>query len=107
MAEHTEDHDHGQAHYVKIWAVLLVLLILSILGPILAPYIEVGFMKGSPSEMVGNSSGTPPAFHTPRFTASATSRRCRLQWFNSLQELQMPTTGLSSKMSRFRPSLLR
>ena len=45
MAEHTEDHDHGQAHYVKIWAVLLVLLIVSILGPILAPYLEVGFLK--------------------------------------------------------------
>ena len=45
MAEHTEDHDHGQAHYVKIWAVLLVLLIVSILGPILAPYMEVGFLK--------------------------------------------------------------
>ena len=37
MAEH-QDHadDHGQSYYVKIWAVLLVLLILSILGPILA-----------------------------------------------------------------------
>ena len=45
MAEHTEDHDHGESHYVKIWAVLLVLLVISILGPILAPYIEVGFMK--------------------------------------------------------------
>ncbi|MBW2160266.1 MAG: cytochrome C oxidase subunit IV family protein [Deltaproteobacteria bacterium] len=38
MAEH-QDHadDHGQAFYVKIWAILLVLLILSILGPIVAP----------------------------------------------------------------------
>ena len=45
MAEHQEDHDHGQAHYVKIWAVLLVLLIISILGPILAPYMEFGFLK--------------------------------------------------------------
>ena len=45
MAEHTEDHDHGQAHYVKIWAVLLVLLIISILGPILAPHLEFGFLK--------------------------------------------------------------
>ena len=32
----------------------------------------VGFMNISPSEMVGNSSGKPPAAHTPRFTASAT-----------------------------------
>jgi caa(3)-type oxidase subunit IV len=45
MAEHTEDDDHGQAHYVKIWAVLLVLLIASILGPILAPHLEFGFLK--------------------------------------------------------------
>ena len=45
MAEHTEDHEHGQAHYVKIWAILLVLLIVSILGPIAAPYLEVGFLK--------------------------------------------------------------
>lgn len=43
MAEHSEDH--GQAHYVKIWAILLVLLIISILGPILAPYLEFGFLK--------------------------------------------------------------
>ncbi len=32
----------------------------------------VGFMRISPSEMVGNSSGKPPAESTPRFTASAT-----------------------------------
>ena len=46
MAEH-QDHtdDHGQAHYVKIWAVLLVLLILSVLGPILAPHLEFGFLR--------------------------------------------------------------
>jgi caa(3)-type oxidase subunit IV len=43
MAEHQEDH--GQAHYVKIWAILLVLLIISILGPILAPHLEFGFLK--------------------------------------------------------------
>ena len=45
MAEHQEHEDHGQAHYVKIWAILLVLLIVSILGPIFAPYLEFGFMK--------------------------------------------------------------
>jgi len=46
MAEHQEHADeHGQSFYVKIWAVLLVLLIVSILGPILAPYLEVGFLK--------------------------------------------------------------
>ena len=51
-------------------------------------------MNGSPSEMVGNSSGNPPAAQTPRFTASATWRRCALQLVSSLQELQMPMTGL-------------
>jgi len=45
MAEHTEDHDHGQAHYVKIWAILLVLLIISVLGPVVAPHLEFGFLK--------------------------------------------------------------
>ena len=57
----------------------------------------VGRMNISPSEMVGNSSGNPPAAQTPRFTASATVRRCALQLLSSLQELQMPMTGLSSK----------
>lgn len=46
MAEN-QDHadDHGQAHYVKIWAILLVLLIISILGPIVAPHAEFAFLK--------------------------------------------------------------
>jgi len=45
MAEHTEDHDHEQAHYVKIWAILLVLLIVSVLGPVVAPHLAFGFLK--------------------------------------------------------------
>ena len=45
MAEHEEHADHGQAHYVRIWGILLVLLIVSIIGPILAPHLEVGFLK--------------------------------------------------------------
>ncbi len=64
----------------------------------------VGFMNISPSEIVGNSSGTPPAAQTPRFTASATVRRCALQLFSSLQELQMPITGLFWKTSAGNPS---
>lgn len=43
MAEHTEDH--GPQYYVKTWALLLVLLIISILGPVLAPYMEFGFLQ--------------------------------------------------------------
>ena len=37
----------------------------------------VGLRKISPREMTGNSSGSPPACHTPRLTASASSRRPR------------------------------
>ena len=46
MAEH-QDHagDHGQAFYVKIWAILLVLLILSVLGPVIAPHVAFGFLE--------------------------------------------------------------
>ena len=58
----------------------------------------------SPSDMVQNSRGNPPASHTPRFTASATWRRCALQLFSSLQELQMPITGLPSNTRSLKPS---
>ena len=47
----------------------------TIVGAIAGGVIAVGLMKISPSEMVGDSSGQPPAAQTPRFTASATSRR--------------------------------
>ena len=36
MAQHASAHGHGEAHhtnYVKIWAILLVLLIISVIGP--------------------------------------------------------------------------
>ena len=55
--------------------------------------IVVGFIRTSPSEIVGNSSGKPPADHTPRFTASAAWRRCALQLVSSDHELAMPITG--------------
>ena len=54
-------------------------------------------MSISPSEMVGNSRGRPPAAITPRLTASATWRRWALQLLSSLQELQMPMNGFESK----------
>ena len=66
--------------------------------------IDVGRMKGSPSEMVGNSSGKPPAAHTPRLTASATCRKCALQLLSSDQELQIPITGLPSNTDCGKPS---
>ncbi|MBW2394590.1 MAG: cytochrome C oxidase subunit IV family protein [Deltaproteobacteria bacterium] len=33
MSEHAEEH--SESHYVKIWAILLVLLVVSVLGPML------------------------------------------------------------------------
>src|SRR5690242_4409361 len=64
----------------------------------------VGFISISPSEMVGNSSGKPPASQTPRLTASATVRRWALQLLSSLQELQIPITGFPSNTRRLKPS---
>src|SRR6267142_5386699 len=66
--------------------------------------IVVGFMRISPSEMVGNSSGKPPAESTPRLTASATWRRCELQLVSSDQELAMPMTGRPSNITSLQPS---
>src|SRR5437899_1032174 len=43
----------------------------------------VGFMRISPSEITGKSSGKPPARHTPGLTPSATSRRCTLPALSS------------------------
>src|SRR5208337_2657712 len=64
----------------------------------------VGFISISPSDIVQNSRGNPPASHTPRFTASATWRRWALQLFSSLQELQMPITGFPSNTRSLKPS---
>ena len=35
MSEHAEQADHGPQHYLKIWAILLVLLAISVAGPTL------------------------------------------------------------------------
>src|SRR6266705_5562178 len=69
--------------------------------------IAVGFMRISPSEMVGNSRGKPPALQTPRLTASATCLRCALQWVSSDQELAIPITGRPSKARSLKPSARR
>ena len=67
----------------------------------------VGFIRISPSEITGNSSGKPPALHTPRLTASATWRRCALQLLSSDHELQMPITGRPSNIASLKPSAFR
>ena len=62
--------------------------------------IAVGFIRFSPSEIVGNSSGTPPAASTPRRTASPRPRRCRLQVTSSDQQFAIPTTGRPASAER-------
>src|SRR5256885_10756349 len=52
--------------------------------------MAVGRSWVSPNDMTGNSSGKPPASHTPRLTNSAISRKCALQGVSSDQVLQMP-----------------
>ena len=49
------------------------------------------------------SNGTPPASSTPRFTCSASVRKCALQGVSSEKVLQMPITGRPSKASSGRP----
>ena len=51
MAEHEEHTGHGQSHYVRIWAILLALLVVSIVGPVVAPAIEE-FAAGVGAHMV-------------------------------------------------------
>src|SRR3989449_6763687 len=60
--------------------------------------IVVGFMRISPSEMVGNSRGKPPALHTPRLTASATCLRCALQLVSSDHRSEEHTSELQSRL---------
>ena len=33
MSQSHDDHDHGPMHYVKLWGVLVVLFIISVIGP--------------------------------------------------------------------------
>ena len=65
--------------------------------------IEVGDRKNSPREIVGNSSGNPPAAITPRLTCSASPRRCELQWVASDHEFAIPMTGLPANDSSDQP----
>ncbi len=58
--------------------------------------IVVGRIIDSPSDIAGNSSGNPPASYTPRFTRSATMRKCALHGVSSDHVLQIPITGRPS-----------
>src|ERR1700722_6243099 len=67
--------------------------------------IAVGRNWDSPNDITGNSSGNPPASHTPRLTHSASSRKCALQGFNSEKEFQKAEDGPPPKQSRGPPLL--
>ena len=56
----------------------------------------VGSRKTSPSEIVGNVIGVPPAASTPRLTASMSSGKWRWQLLKPLAESAMPTIGRAS-----------
>ena len=51
MAEHEGHVGHDQSHYVRIWGILLVLLAVSIIGPVVAPHIE-SWLEGTPLDFV-------------------------------------------------------
>src|SRR5215469_5521789 len=64
-----------------------------------------GRSRVSPRAMAGNSSGKPPACHTPRLTDSATRCRCTLHGASSDQVVAIPITGRPSNTSDVNPWL--
>ncbi len=72
--------------------------------------IAVGRRLVSPSDITGNSNGTPPASQTPRLTCSASCRKWPLHGVSSDHVLQIPMSGRpSSKIpsGNPRPTQLR
>ena len=59
-------------------------------------FMELGASVDSCSEMVGNSSASPPAAVTPRLIASSSSGKWRWQGLNLECVKAMPTTGRAS-----------
>ena len=66
----------------------------------------VGFISTSPSEIVGNSSGKPPADQHAALDRLGHLRRCALQLVSSHHELAMPITGRPSNTTSLKPSAL-
>ncbi len=62
-------------------------------------FIEFGASVDSCSEMVGNSSASPPAAAMPRFTASTSSGKWRWHGLNFENVSAMPITGRFSSSS--------
>ncbi len=67
--------------------------------------MAVGRSSVSPRAIAGNSSGNPPACHTPRLTDSATRCRCTLHGASSDHVVAMPITGRPSNTSEVNPWL--
>src|ERR1700733_12786582 len=65
--------------------------------------IAVGRMFVSPIDVTGNSSGNPPASHTPFLIFWASSRKCALHGVSSDHVLQIPITGRPSNTSPGNP----
>ncbi len=57
----------------------------------------VGLIALSARDMVGSSTGKPPACQTPRFTSSTRSRKCAWAALMPLHGLRMATIGLPRK----------
>jgi len=62
-----------------------------------------GRVKGPEIEIVGNTTGKPPASLTPRVTAAATVSRPALHGLSSLHDEQRPITGRCRTSSADRP----
>ena len=69
--------------------------------------IALGFIRSSPSEIVGNSTPTPPAASTPSRTGATRSRSGRLHGLSSLAEFAIPITGRSAALPTRTPALAR
>ena len=67
--------------------------------------IAVGRSSVSPRAIAGNSSGKPPACHTPRLTDSATRCRWTLHGASSDHVVAIPITGRPSNTSDVNPWL--
>src|SRR6516162_7204715 len=66
--------------------------------------IGVGLQYVSDRVDAPNSTGKPPACHTPRLTCSARSRRCIWHGFSSDQVLMIAMTGLPACSTASTPS---
>ncbi len=67
--------------------------------------IALGFIRSSPSDIVGNSTPAPPAASIPSLTGPTRSRSGRLHGFSSLAEFAIPITGVAPSLLTRTPAL--